>query len=420
VLARPDRQERAFDLGRLPRGIQRRKLHSAPSPCVAAPCGRHAPPCAHTGGDYQGRGGQRQGKQAHAAQRQAQLSDRLASKVRATRRGWRHETISKKGAPPAGFEWDDLGGVSGESAEELGEAQEAGQAGRPAHAAEELADVLHPCGTLAPLVRRSTRKPASRHLTSVPGSLLPRRSRPGRDLGGRTSPKLEDLWRQAKAAIRAEAAGLAAQRSSSETLPPPRWARPGALMPPRCFLAVEPPAPPELTAGRWRRPRRWRRPQGLLQQHQQEPALGRPPGSQTGKAVLAAPPPIQTAPSTRPPRLEPPQRPGLQQAPASAAEVRHDSRHLTPPASRWCSRLTAPGPPKEREKRRAQLSAAGIQPTAGVTAQDPLPCRCRLAMDLSLEWTGAPNVRPSVQALTDQRHPTPPRRHWTSSPGWSR
>ncbi|APD47768.1 nucleoside triphosphate pyrophosphohydrolase [Synechococcus sp. CS-602] len=143
---------------------------------------------------------------AHASATASPLSDRLASKVRGQPALAGAMTISKKAAS-AGFEWDDLGGVWEKVQEELGELQEAVASGDRAHAQEELGDVLF---TLVNVARWCALDPEA-GLAGTNQRFLDRFSRVeaalGGDLGGRNIAELEDLWRQAKAAIRAEAAG---------------------------------------------------------------------------------------------------------------------------------------------------------------------------------------------------------------------
>jgi XTP/dITP diphosphohydrolase len=112
-------------------------------------------------------------------------------------------TISRKAAA-AGFEWDDLAGVWGKVHEELDELKEAVASGDRAHAQEELGDVLF---TLVNVARWCDLDPEE-GLAGTNRRFLDRFSRVeaalGGDLGGRNLAELEALWRQAKAAIRAE------------------------------------------------------------------------------------------------------------------------------------------------------------------------------------------------------------------------
>ena len=132
------------------------------------------------------------------------LSDRLAGKVRGLPSLAGAMTISRKAAA-AGFEWDDLDGVWQKVHEELDELKEAVASGDRAHAQEELGDVLF---TLVNVARWCGIDPEE-GLAGTNRRFLDRFSRVeaalGGDLGGRSLAELEGLWRQAKAAIRAEA-----------------------------------------------------------------------------------------------------------------------------------------------------------------------------------------------------------------------
>ena len=112
-------------------------------------------------------------------------------------------TISKKAAK-AGFEWDDMAGVWEKVQEELDELKEAVASGDKGHAQEELGDLLFtlwnvalwcqidPEGGLAGTNQRFLDR-FSRVEAALEG-----------DLQGRSINELEALWKQAKAAIRAE------------------------------------------------------------------------------------------------------------------------------------------------------------------------------------------------------------------------
>jgi len=114
--------------------------------------------------------------------------------------------ISRKAAA-AGFEWDDLAGVWAKVHEELDELKEAVASGDRAHAQEELGDVLF---TLVNVARWCDLDPEE-GLAGTNRRFLERFGRVeaalGGDLTGRSLAELEALWRQAKAAIRAEAQG---------------------------------------------------------------------------------------------------------------------------------------------------------------------------------------------------------------------
>ena len=134
------------------------------------------------------------------------LSDRLAGKVRGQPSLAGAMAISRKAAA-AGFEWDDLDGVWGKVHEELDELKEAVASGDRAHAQEELGDVLF---TLVNVARWCGLDPEE-GLAGTNRRFLERFGRVeaalGGDLTGRSLAELEALWRQAKAAIRAEAQG---------------------------------------------------------------------------------------------------------------------------------------------------------------------------------------------------------------------
>jgi XTP/dITP diphosphohydrolase len=112
-------------------------------------------------------------------------------------------TISRKAAA-AGFEWEGLEDVWEKVHEELDELKEAVASGDPAHAQEELGDVLF---TLVNVARWCGIDPEE-GLAGTNRRFLDRFSRVeaalGGELGGRSIRELEDLWQQAKAQIRAE------------------------------------------------------------------------------------------------------------------------------------------------------------------------------------------------------------------------
>ena len=134
------------------------------------------------------------------------LSDRLAGKVRGQPSLAGAMAISRKAAA-GGFEWDDMAGVWGKVHEELDELKEAVASGDRAHAQEELGDVLF---TLVNVARWCGLDPEE-GLAGTNRRFLERFGRVeaalGGDLTGRSLAELEALWRQAKAAIRAEAQG---------------------------------------------------------------------------------------------------------------------------------------------------------------------------------------------------------------------
>ena len=131
------------------------------------------------------------------------LSDQLRGKVRGLPALTGAMTISKKAAK-AGFEWDDMDGVWEKVHEELDELKEAVASGDKNHAQEELGDVLF---TLVNVARWCAIEPEE-GLAGTNQRFLARFSRVetalGGDLQGRSIHELEALWKQAKAAIRAE------------------------------------------------------------------------------------------------------------------------------------------------------------------------------------------------------------------------
>ncbi|AII48131.1 nucleoside triphosphate pyrophosphohydrolase [Synechococcus sp. KORDI-52] len=131
------------------------------------------------------------------------LSDRLRSKVRGLPALAGAMTISKKAAK-AGFEWDDMAGVWEKVHEELDELKEAVANGNRDHAQEELGDLLF---TLVNVARWCHIEPEE-GLAGTNQRFLDRFSRVEAaldgDLQGRSIHELETLWKQAKAAIRAE------------------------------------------------------------------------------------------------------------------------------------------------------------------------------------------------------------------------
>ena len=131
------------------------------------------------------------------------LSDQLASKVRGQPALSGAMTISRKAAK-AGFEWEDIAGVWSKVNEELEELKEAICSGDKAHAQEELGDVLF---TLVNVARWCELSPEE-GLAGTNQRFLDRFSRVEAaldgDLEGQSIQKLEELWQQAKQAIRSE------------------------------------------------------------------------------------------------------------------------------------------------------------------------------------------------------------------------
>lgn len=131
------------------------------------------------------------------------LSDQLAGKVRGQPALAAAMTISRKAAK-AGFEWDAMDGVWGKVQEELDELKDAIASGDRRHAQDELGDVLF---TLVNVARWCGLDPEE-GLAATNHRFLDRFSRVESalkgDLQGRSIQELEELWQQAKAAIRAE------------------------------------------------------------------------------------------------------------------------------------------------------------------------------------------------------------------------
>ena len=142
------------------------------------------------------------------------LSNQLAGKVRGQPALAGAMTISKKAAA-AGFEWEAMAGVWQKVHEELDELKQAVASGDTAHAQEELGDVLF---TLVNVARWCGIDPEA-GLAGTNQRFLDRFSRVeaalGGNLQGRSIGELEQLWRQAKAQIRAETNGPSAQSSGS-------------------------------------------------------------------------------------------------------------------------------------------------------------------------------------------------------------
>ena len=202
-----------FDLEAIARGISakliRRHPHvfAAPSDGVANR-GRSGDPAA-VKRTWEAIKAEEQAERQHATTSASPLSDRLAGKVRGMAALAGAMTISRKAAA-AGFEWDSIDGVWEKVHEELDELKEAvaeaRATGDSAHAQEELGDVLF---TLVNVARWCGIDPEA-GLAGTNRRFLDRFSRVeaalGGDLGGRSIRDLEALWRQAKAAIRAERA----------------------------------------------------------------------------------------------------------------------------------------------------------------------------------------------------------------------
>jgi len=133
------------------------------------------------------------------------LSGRLGRQVRGQPALTGAGVISCQAAA-AGFEWDSLEGVWAKLDEELAELREAVASGDRAHAQQELGDVLF---TVVNVARWCGLDPEE-GLAGTNHRFLDRFSRVeaalGGNLSGQSIERLERLWRQAKAQIRAEQA----------------------------------------------------------------------------------------------------------------------------------------------------------------------------------------------------------------------
>ncbi len=132
----------------------------------------------------------------------APLSARLARKLRGQPALAGAMTLSRKAAA-AGFEWESMTGVWAKVEEELAELREAVASGDRAHAESELGDVIF---TLVNVARWCGLDP-DEGLAGTNRRFLDRFSRVeaalGGDLSGQSIERLEGLWQQAKAQIRA-------------------------------------------------------------------------------------------------------------------------------------------------------------------------------------------------------------------------
>jgi XTP/dITP diphosphohydrolase len=156
-------------------------------------------------------------ERAERGEGQASLSARLRGQVRGQSALSGAMTISNMAAA-AGFEWESMAGVWGKVEEELGELREAVASGDRAHAQSELGDLLF---TLVNVARWCDLDPEE-GLAGTNRRFLARFARVeealGGDLEGQSIERLEGLWQQAKAAIRAEA-GSAEAHNSGEARP---------------------------------------------------------------------------------------------------------------------------------------------------------------------------------------------------------
>ena len=206
--ARIAAEDGRFDLESIARGISAKLIRRHPHVFADAEAADSAAVKVHWEAIKQAE--QEEARGTEATPSASPLSDRLAGKVRGQPALAGAMTISRKAAA-AGFEWDDMAGVWEKVHEELDELKEAvaeAQAsGDAAHAQEELGDLLF---TLVNVARWCGIDPEA-GLAGTNHRFLDRFSRVeaalGGDLQGRSIRELEGLWRQAKAEIRAEAAG---------------------------------------------------------------------------------------------------------------------------------------------------------------------------------------------------------------------
>jgi XTP/dITP diphosphohydrolase len=204
-----------FDLERVARGLSAKLIRRHPHVFADA----EAADSAAVRGHWEAIKAQEQREAAAAGSGQASaspLSERLAGKVRGLPALAGAMAISRKAAG-AGFEWDDLDGVWQKVHEELEELQQAVTSGDRAHAETELGDVLF---TLVNVGRWCGLDPEE-GLAGTNRRFLDRFARVeaalGGDLGGRSLAELEALWRQAKAAIRAEGEATAGESLTPRT-----------------------------------------------------------------------------------------------------------------------------------------------------------------------------------------------------------
>jgi XTP/dITP diphosphohydrolase len=191
-----------FDLERVARGLSAKLIRRHPHVFAGAPAADSA--AVRDQWEAIKARERREAAGADAGPSASPLSERLAGRVRALPALAGAMAISRKAAA-AGFEWDDLDGVWQKVHEELDELKQAVAAGDRPHAETELGDVLF---TLVNVGRWCGLDPEE-GLAGTNHRFLDRFGRVeaalGGDLGGRSLAELEELWRAAKAAIRAEA-----------------------------------------------------------------------------------------------------------------------------------------------------------------------------------------------------------------------
>lgn len=201
--ARIAEEEQRFDLARIAAGISAKLVRRHPHVFGDAEAADSAAVKALWEAAKRREAAERNARSAASTPGASPLSDRLAAGVRGQPALAGAMTISCKAAT-AGFEWDDLAGVWAKVQEELDELREAVASGDRAHAQEELGDLLF---TLVNVARWCGIDPEE-GLAGTNRRFLERFSRVeaalGGDLQGRGIGELETLWRQAKAAIRAE------------------------------------------------------------------------------------------------------------------------------------------------------------------------------------------------------------------------
>jgi XTP/dITP diphosphohydrolase len=205
-----------FDLERVARGLSAKLVRRHPHVFAGA----EAADSAAVRGHWEAIKAQEKREAAGAAEPSpSPLSERLAGKVRGLPALAGAMAISRKAAG-AGFEWDDLDGVWQKVHEELDELKQAVASGDRAHAETELGDVLF---TLVNVGRWCGLDPEE-GLAGTNRRFLARFARVeaalGGEMAGRSLAELEELWRQAKAAIRAE--------NEPPLTPPTDGGRPGA------------------------------------------------------------------------------------------------------------------------------------------------------------------------------------------------
>jgi XTP/dITP diphosphohydrolase len=204
--ARIASEEGRFDLAAVARGISAKLVRRHPH-VFAAEAGERPADAAGVRASWEAiKAEERAEAGAGAPASASPLSDQLAGKVRGQPALAGAMTISRKAAA-AGFEWEAIDGVWEKVHEELEELKQAVASGDRAHAQTELGDVLF---TLVNVGRWCGLDPEA-GLAGTNRRFLDRFARVeaalGGNLQGRGINDLEQHWRAAKAAIRAEQAG---------------------------------------------------------------------------------------------------------------------------------------------------------------------------------------------------------------------